>query len=92
MIALEDCIGLCGLTEAEVAAVAEHEHLPEIAAANLARYLLGRDHGPEQIRDILVDDIRKSVRAANPRHAAELMGALRHFLGTHPDLATAPRH
>ena len=86
MIALEDCIGLCGLSEAEVAAVAEHEHLPEIAAANLARYLLGRDHGPEQIRDILVDDIRHSVRYGNSRHAAELIGALRHFLGEHPAL------
>ena len=32
MITLEDCIGLCGLTEEEVLAIAEHEHLPEIAA------------------------------------------------------------
>ena len=27
MITLEDCIGLCGLTEEEVLAVAEHEQL-----------------------------------------------------------------
>ncbi len=33
MISFEDCIALCGLTEEEVAAVAEHEYLPEIAAA-----------------------------------------------------------
>ena len=26
------CVGLCGLTEEEVLAIAEHEHLPEIAA------------------------------------------------------------
>jgi len=32
MIRLEDCIGLCGLTEEGVLAIAEHEHLPEIAA------------------------------------------------------------
>ncbi len=31
MITLEDCIGFCGLTEEEVLAVAEHEHLPEVA-------------------------------------------------------------
>jgi len=37
MIALEDCIGLCGLTEEEVLAIAEHEHLPEIAATALAQ-------------------------------------------------------
>jgi hypothetical protein len=39
MITLEDCIGLCGLTEEEVLAIAEHEHLPEIAATALAQYL-----------------------------------------------------
>ena len=36
MITLEDCVGLCGLTEEEVLAIAEHEHLPEIAATALA--------------------------------------------------------
>jgi hypothetical protein len=36
MITLEDCIALCGLTEAQVLAIAEHEHLPEIAASALA--------------------------------------------------------
>src|SRR5262245_10183003 len=40
MISLEDCIGLCGLDENEVAAISEHEHIPEIAAAALANYLL----------------------------------------------------
>ena len=35
MIALEDCIGLCGLDEDEVAAISEHEHIPEMAAARI---------------------------------------------------------
>ena len=29
MITLEDCIAFCGLTEEEVLAIAEHEHLPK---------------------------------------------------------------
>jgi hypothetical protein len=53
MITLEDCIGLCGLTEEEVLAIAEHEHLPEIAATALAEYLLSQEHGSEKVRDIL---------------------------------------
>jgi len=40
MISLEDCIGLCGLDEEQVEAISEHEHIPEIAAAALASYLL----------------------------------------------------
>ena len=45
MITLEDCIAFCGLTEQEVLAVAEHEHIPEVAAAALAEYLLNRPKG-----------------------------------------------
>ena len=49
MISLEDCVGLCGLTEEEVLAIAEHEHLPEIAATALAAYLLSQKHGSEKV-------------------------------------------
>ena len=33
MITLEDCVAFCGLTEKEVLTIAEHEHMPEIAAS-----------------------------------------------------------
>ena len=54
MITLEDCIGLCSLTEEEVLALAEHEHLPEIAATALAGYLLSLKHGSEKIMEMIV--------------------------------------
>jgi hypothetical protein len=85
MITLEDCIALCGLTEEEVLAIAEHEHIPEIAAAALAQYLLCQEHGTEKIRDILRDDIRVALARSDRKHARELFMALRHFLSTHPD-------
>ena len=44
MITLEDCLGLCGLTEEEVLAIAEHEHLPEIAATALAGRLANKGY------------------------------------------------
>ena len=66
MIALEDCIGLCGLDEDEVAAISEHEHIPEIAAAALANYLLTQPHGGETIRTMIIDDFTKlSTRVAS---------------------------
>ena len=64
MISLEDCVGLCGLTEEEVLAIAEHEHLPEIAATALAQYLLSHEHGSEKVRDMVIDDIRQAHSAA----------------------------
>ena len=45
---LEDCLAFCGFTEEEVLAIAEHEHMPEIAAAAFAEYLTNQEHGTEK--------------------------------------------
>jgi hypothetical protein len=85
MISLEDCIGLCGLDEEQVAAIAEHEHIPEIAATALANYLIMHPHGGEKIRCMIVDDIHNALDDGRVQHAAELFMALRHFLDQHPE-------
>ena len=87
MISLDDCIALCGLTRSEVAAIAEHEHLPEVVAATLGRYLLNQAHGPDKIRAMLIDDIREALQSGRPKHASLLTLALRHFLAIHPAAA-----
>jgi hypothetical protein len=91
MITLEDCIGLCGLTEQEVLALAEHEHLPEIAATALAQYLMSRGHGSDKVRDMIIDDIRQAERAGDKQHLLTLLHVLHHFLVTHPE-ATPSQH
>jgi hypothetical protein len=92
MITLEDCIGLCGLTEEEVLAIAEHEHLPEIAATALAQYLLSHEHGSETVRDMIVDDIRHAqLIEGNKEKVLVLLHVLHHFLKTHPE-ARPPDH
>src|SRR3974390_2539874 len=91
MISLEDCIGLCGLTEEEVLALAEHEHLPEIAATALAQYLMSQGHGSDKVRDMIIDDIRQAEIAGNKQHLLVLLHVLHHFLVTHPE-ATPSQH
>jgi DNA repair protein RadC len=91
MITLEDCIGLCGLTEEEVLAIAEHEHVPEIAATALAQYLLAQAHGSEAVRDMIVDDIRASQARGERQHVLALLHVLHHFLRAHPE-ARPPQH
>ena len=87
MISLEDCVAFSGLAEEEVLAIAEHEHLPEIAATALAQYLLQQEHGTEKIRDMIVDDIRGAQRRSDKLHALTLLHVLHHFLKTHPEAA-----
>jgi len=63
MISMKDCIAMCGLTEQEVMAIAEHEHVPEIAAAAMGRYLLKKPNGAEQIRNMIT---RRYSRSPEP--------------------------
>ena len=85
MISLADCIAFCDLDEAEVLAIAEHEHVPEIVACALAEGLLQSDRGPEQIRDMIRDDIRAAIARGDRQHARKLIGAMHHFLSAHPE-------
>lgn len=89
VVTLEDCIAFCGLSEAEVLALAEHEHIPEIAAAALAEYLLQQPHGAERIAAMIRDDIRAALARNDKAHASELMAALAHFTNAHPEALDA---
>ena len=89
MISVEDCIGMCGVDPLELAAIAEHEHIPEIAATALASFLVRRAGGPAEIRRMIVEDIRDAVQDGRLGHAQELLMALRHFLDQHPEAAIA---
>ena len=84
MVTLEDCIALCGLTEQEVRAIGDHEHVPAIAAAAMASYLLTEPHGEEKIRDMIREDIREALKRDDRPRASELLMTLRHFLDAHP--------
>lgn len=61
MISLEDCIAFSDLDEDEVAAIGEHEHIPDIAATALANYLLKQPHGGDAIRKMIVDIFTKHL-------------------------------
>jgi hypothetical protein len=85
MISLEDCIGLCGLSEVEVQALAEHEHVPEIVAAALAQYLLRQPEGCRTIGAMIADDVNWAAARGDQGHAEELKATLLHFLQQNPE-------
>lgn len=91
MISLEDCIGLCGLAEAEVRALAEHERIAEIHAAALGQCLLGQPDGCRKIGAMIADGVNWAVLHGDRRHAEELLATLERFVGTHPDAQASKR-
>ncbi|WP_193175399.1 hypothetical protein [Oricola nitratireducens] len=89
MISLEDCVGMCGLTEEEVLAIAEHEHVPEIVATAYAQYFANREHGLEAVCRMIVDDIRAAQAKDDRDHVRSLLHVLHHFIRSHPEAAPA---
>ncbi|HWD22794.1 MAG TPA: hypothetical protein VG591_06660 [Burkholderiales bacterium] len=84
MLSLEDCIALCDLTEEEVLAIAEHEHIPEMAATELGNYLLHTPEGELSIKAMIRDDI-EAAKARNARERVLVLKVLlRNFVLQHP--------
>ncbi len=92
MITLDDCIALCGLTEDEVLAIAEHEHLPQVAAAAFGSFLIQQPRGAELLRNFIVDDIRRAQRHRDEQHVRQLLHVLHHFLASHPEARPQAPH
>ncbi|MBV1795943.1 DUF6455 family protein [Siccirubricoccus sp. G192] len=85
MLTYNDCLALSELAPEEVAAIARHEHLPEIVALEMGWCLCRTPEGKHLIRRMILDDIEAACRRGDTRTAARLGLVLHHFLGTHPD-------
>ncbi len=89
MLTLQDCIGICELTEEEIKAIAQHEHVPEIIAAELGEYLVHAENGVPHIRKIILEDIEEARSRGHEADVKRLKLVLKHFIATHPDRPAA---
>jgi hypothetical protein len=84
MITFEDCLALCELSEAEIDAIAEHEHLPGTVALEFGACLVRGPDGALRIQQIIIDDIGAAQQRGDLAHAARLKQTLRRFIEQHP--------
>jgi hypothetical protein len=84
MLCLEDCIALSELTEDEILAIAQHEHIPEIAAAELGNYLVHAPNGEQCIRAMIRDDIAAAAASGDRTRELALKLVLRNYILQHP--------
>ena len=87
MITMEDCLAFSELTEEEILAIAEHEHIPEQAAIAYGEYLLTKENGTKGICKTIVDDIRDAQQRDDRKHTLSLLHVLHHFIRSHPESA-----
>jgi len=90
MLSYEDCLGLSPLTEEEIALIAKHEHLPEIAALELGASLFETAQGRELIAGMILDDAKDACRHRDPAAVARLGLLLHRFMEAHIDRKRSP--
>ena len=83
MLTYEDCVALCGLTADEIAAIARHEHLPEIVALELGAHLAATHRGRRAVEAMIRDDVAVAREEGDAREAARLELVLREFSSGH---------
>ncbi|MCF8178095.1 MAG: hypothetical protein K9J74_06270 [Sulfuritalea sp.] len=82
-LSLQDCIDMSGLTEEEILAIAEHEHLPELLAVELGSYLEHLPGGEKRIKRMILDDIKQAKLKGDRKHTAMLKSVLKQYLEHH---------
>ncbi|HRE16368.1 MAG TPA: hypothetical protein PLW86_04765 [Rhodocyclaceae bacterium] len=89
MLSMDDLLDYCELDRDEIAAVAEHEHLPLAVAAELSENLVDTPEGVAQLHQMVLDNIQHAKETGNKQHVRELARAYLHLQKTHPIRAAA---
>jgi hypothetical protein len=88
MLTLRDCLELSELSEDEVHLIAEHEHIPEIVAAELGNELLHSADGVTTIKAYILDCVEHARRTGEFARADALYAIYRRFDAAHPTSAS----
>ncbi len=84
MLSLQECIDFSDLSEEEIEAIAEHEHVPEIVAAELGATLLQTASGVCLIKLYLLENIEQARARGKFDKARRLEALYRRFDREHP--------
>lgn len=85
MINENDILDMTSLTRDQIAAIAEHEHITPVTAAELGEYMMHIHHGPQRVQQMICDDIAHALHADDLIKARGLYATLKQFLADHPE-------
>lgn len=84
MLSLQECIDFSDLSEEEIEAIAEHEHVPEIVAAEIGATLLQSTSGVCLLKLYLLENIEQARALGHFEKAARFEKLYRRFDREHP--------
>lgn len=84
MLSIKDCLDYCDLTEDEIELIAQHEGIPDVAAAQLACGLVQTPEGVLLLTHCMQDLIERATERGELEKAERAKGLYARFTADHP--------
>ncbi len=84
MLSIRDCLDYCDLTEEEIELIAEHEDIPDVAAAQLACGLVQTPEGVLILTHYMQELVERAARRGDIDKAERARGLCARFMADHP--------
>jgi len=84
MLSIRDCLDYCDLTEDEIALIAEHEDIPDAAAAQLACGLVQTPEGVLLLTHYMLELIDRATERGDLAKASRARQLCARFMADHP--------
>ena len=89
MLSIRDCLDYCDLTDDDVALIAEHESIPDVAAAQVACGLVQTPEGVLLLTHYMQELVSRAEERGETDKARRARAAYQRFLDIQPD---SPSH
>jgi hypothetical protein len=83
MLTVQECVDMSELSNEAIRAIAEHEHIPEVVAAELGQELLKGTGGILEIERILEEDLELAVQAGEQDQINDRKRVLERFIASY---------
>lgn len=84
MLSIRGCLDYCDLTDDEVSLIAEHEGIPDVAAAQMACGLVQTPEGVLMLTHYMHDLIERASERGDERKAQLARRVCERFMSDHP--------
>lgn len=92
MLSMQDVLDYCDLNQGEIEAIAEHEHIPTIIAAELSERLLCSPEGVFRLHSMIIENMQQALDAGRYERVQDLAKTYQHLQRTHPVPSNCPAY
>jgi hypothetical protein len=83
IVTVQECVDMSELSNEAIRAIAEHEHIPEVVAAELGQELLKGTGGIAEIRRMLEKNLKLAMQAGEQDKINDCKRVLRAFIASY---------